>query len=86
MPPMNGHQSVVESAACVIGSLVQFIMLHVAGQGVDDLEEVLSERLQQLPAPSSRRNSGAAPAQPSVVIPDELPVEERSKVRLSQLR
>ncbi len=60
-------------------------MLYVTGQGVEDLEEVLSERLQQLPAPTSRQNSDAAPAQPSVVIPDELPIEERSKVRLSQL-
>lgn len=70
----------------MIVSLVQCVMLHVAVQGVDDLEEVLSERLQQLPAPTSRQNSGAAPAQPNVVIPDELPTEERSKVRLSQLK
>lgn len=52
-------------------------------QGVDDLEEVLSERLQQLPAPASRQGSGAAAVsreEPAVVIPDELPNEERTKV------
>ena len=55
----------------------------MAGQGVDDLEEVLSERLQQLPAPASRQGSGvlaASQEEPPVVIPDELPVEERQKV------
>ncbi|BDA41364.1 Serine/threonine-protein kinase STY17 [Coccomyxa sp. Obi] len=60
-------------------SLDVFVVNGWSGEGVDDLEEVLSERLQQLPAPTSRQNSGTAPAQPEVVIPDELPTEERSK-------
>ncbi|CAL8461912.1 g1443 [Coccomyxa elongata] len=60
-------------------SLDVFVVNGWSGEGVEDLEEVLSERLQQLPAPTSRQNSDAAAAQPSVVIPDELPTEERSK-------
>ena len=50
-------------------------------QGVEDLEEVLSERLQQLPAPSSERRSvEAAREAPLVHMPDELPAE-RARVR-----
>ena len=50
-------------------------------QGVEDLEEVLSERLQQLPAPSSERRSAEVVREaPLVHMPDELPAE-RARVR-----
>ena len=53
-----------------------------AWQGCEDLEEVLSERLQQLPAPlESAPSAGSQQEPPRVVIPDDLPAE-RERVRL----
>ena len=50
-------------------------------QGCEDLEEVLSERLQQLPAPLESAPSAGSQQEPPVVIPDDLPAE-RERVRL----
>ena len=52
-----------------------------AYQGCEDLEEVLSERLQQLPAPLERAPSAGSQPEPPVLIPDDLPAE-RERVRL----
>ena len=51
-----------------------------AWQGCEDLEEVLSERLQQLPAPLESAPSAGSQQEPPVVIPDDLPAE-RERVR-----
>ena len=49
-------------------------------QGCEDLEEVLSERLQQLPAPLETAASAGSQQEPPVIIPDDLPAE-RERVR-----
>lgn len=56
-------------------------VVHWAWQGCEDLEEVLSERLQQLPAPLESAPSAGSQQEPPVVIPDDLPAE-RERVRL----
>ena len=52
-----------------------------AHQGCEDLEEVLSERLQQLPAPLESAPSAGSQPEPPVVIPDDLPAE-RERVNI----
>lgn len=55
--------------------------MHWAVQGCEDLEEVLSERLQQLPAPLESAPSAGSQQEPPLVIPDDLPAE-RERVSL----
>lgn len=59
-------------------------VLHLCAQGTEDLEEVLSERLQQLPPPLSVHGGGASPIREEggqdVQPGDELPAEP-SKAR-----
>ncbi|CAL5222770.1 g5183 [Coccomyxa viridis] len=63
-----------------------FVVNGWSGEGCEDLEEVLSERLQQLPAPLESAPSAGSQQEPPLVIPDDLPAERERSMDLAEQR
>ncbi|CAK0783692.1 hypothetical protein CVIRNUC_006891 [Coccomyxa viridis] len=61
-----------------------FVVNGWSGEGCEDLEEVLSERLQQLPAPLETAASAGSQQEPPVIIPDDLPAERERSTDLAE--